>query len=257
MTYCHLIASRAFSQRKNESDEAGGTLEGYGSTPRYNHRMAKARRPQADLNREHLIMLAKKSLQNARELVKEAELLFDNKRWARTVFLCHTAGEEFGKSVQCFTAVMDHARGVLDFVKFRKRFLSHLSKTTTIRFFEAMMSPEDDHLIDEIKGLEEEVSALLQGRNATLYSDMFSDGTVFAPSDIIPEKMASDALSWAKGRLAMADVLIKPILESDVLRAKDEELKKRYDEFMGIINDPERREELRKKVTSEEQRSGT
>jgi hypothetical protein len=30
---------------------------------------------------------------------------------------------------------MEHPRGVLDFVKFRKRFLSHPSKTTTIRFF--------------------------------------------------------------------------------------------------------------------------
>jgi len=118
-------------------------------------------------------------------------------------------------------------------------------------FFETMVSPEDDHFIDKINGLGEEVSVLLQGRNVTLYSDIFSDGTVFSPNDVTPKKMASDALDWAKGRLAMAEALIKPILESDVLRTKDDELKKKYDEFMTTMEDPERREELRKKLMSE------
>jgi AbiV family abortive infection protein len=204
------------------------------------------------LNREQLISLAQKSLDNARALIEEADLLSNDKRWARTVFLCHTAGEEFGKSIQCLTAVMDHARGVLDFVKFRKRFLNHRAKTTTIRFFEAMVTPdEDDNFMDEIKGLEEEVSYLTQGRNATLYSDMFSDGRAFAPNDVFSEKIAGDALSWAKGRLAMADVLIKPLLESNVLRSKDDELKKKYDEFMSTMKDPEKREAFRKAVAAE------
>ena len=114
-----------------------------------------------------------------------------------------------------------------------------------------MVSPEDDHFIDKINGLGDEVSVLLQGRNVTLYSDIFSDGTVFSPNDVTPKKMASDALDWAKGRLAMAEALIKPILESDVLRTKDDELKKKYDEFMTTMEDPERREELRKKLMSE------
>jgi len=188
-------------------------------------------------------------LENARALIEEADLLFNNKRWARTVFLCHTAGEEFGKSIQCLTAVMDHARGVLDVAKFRKRFLNHRSKTTTIRFFEAMVTPdEDDNFMDEIKGIEHEVSVLTAGRNATLYCDMLSDGAVFAPGEIIPEKMARDALGWAKGRLAMADALIKPILESDVLKTKDDELRKKYDEFMRTMKDPEERKALRKSL---------
>ncbi len=202
--------------------------------------------------REQLISLAKKSLENARALIEEAELLFNKERWARTVFLCHTAGEEFGKSIQCFTAVMDQARGVLDFVKFRKRFLNHRAKTTTIRFFEAMVTPDqDDHFIDEVQGLDQEVSALTAGRNATLYSDMFSDGTVFAPNDLIPEKMASDALHWAKGRLAMADVLIRPMVEGKILEVSDDELKKKYDEFMATMKDLEKREALRKKLAAE------
>lgn len=202
--------------------------------------------------RKQLISLATKSLENARALLQEAELLFNNQRWARTVFLCHTAGEEFGKSIQCLTAVMDHARGVLDFVKFRKRFLNHRAKTTTIRFFEAMVTPDEgNHFIDEVKGLDQEVSILTAGRNATLYSEMFSDGTVFAPNDVIPEKMASDALHWAKGRLAMSEVLIRPILEGRTLRIDDDELKKRYDEFMATMQDPEKREELRKKLAPE------
>ncbi len=210
-----------------------------------------ARTKEMKLTRESLISLAGKSLENARALIEEAELLFDHKRWDRTVFLCHAAGEEFGKAVQCLSATMDHARGVLDFVKFRRRLLSHRSKTETIRFFEAMVDPEDDHFIDEIKGLGEEVPVLVQGRDLTLYSDIFSDGTAFAPTDVIPERIASDALSWAKGRLAMAEALIKPLVESDVLRAGDNELKNTYDEFMAIMKDPEKREALRQKLLRE------
>lgn len=79
-----------------------------------------------------------------RLFIEEAELLFNNKRWARTVFVCHTAGEEFGKSIQCFSAIVDHARGVLDGVKFRKRLLNHHAKMQLIGFFEAMVTPGGD-----------------------------------------------------------------------------------------------------------------
>src|SRR5229473_2681245 len=112
-----------------------------------------ARTKEMKLTRESLISLARKSLENARALIEEAELLFDHKRWDRTVFLCHAPGEE--------------------------------------------------------------LPVLVQGRDLTLYSDIFSDGTAFAPTDVIPERIASDALSWAKGRLAMAEALIKPLVESD------------------------------------------
>lgn len=201
--------------------------------------------------REQLILLSKKSLENAEALIEEAELLFNNKKWARAVFLCHSAGEEFGKCIQCLAATMDHARGVLDFVKFRKRFLNHKTKTKTIRFFEAVATPDEgDGFIEEIRNLDKEVSELTLGRNITLYSDMFSDGTVFAPADVIPEKMAHDALSWAKGRLAMANVLIRPVLESKAFHAEDEEIRKYYDEFMATMSDPGKREVLMKKLTS-------
>jgi AbiV family abortive infection protein len=157
------------------------------------------------VTRDHLTLLAAKALENAEALIADAELLFDNGRWAGTVFLCHAAGEEFGKAVECLSAAMDHARGVPDFAKFRKRFLSHRLKTTAIRFFEAMVTPdEDNNFMREIKGLGEEVPVMLAGRNISLYSDIFSDGTVFAPNDVISEKVAGDALGWAKGRLAMA-----------------------------------------------------
>lgn len=206
-----------------------------------------------NLTREQLILLCRKSLENARSLIEEAELLFNNKHRARTVFLCHTAGEEFGKSVQCLTAIMDHARGVLDFLKFRKRFLNHRTKTKTIRFFEAMVTPDDDpKFLEEVKNLDNEVAVLTSGRNMTLYSDMFSDGAVFAPDDVVPEKMASDALSWAKGRLRMAETLIAPLLDSEVLKASDDELKKRYDGFMSMMSDPKKREELMAKLGPEE-----
>jgi hypothetical protein len=63
---------------------------------------------------------------------------------------------------------------------------------------------------------------------------------------VFSEKVTGDALQWAKGRRAMADVLIKPILESEIVNKSDDELKRHYDEFRAIMKDPEKREEIRK-----------
>jgi hypothetical protein len=62
-----------------------------------------------ELFRDELIASSRKSISNAKALMEEAKLFFQNKHWARTVFLCHTAGGEFAKSIECMSATIDLA----------------------------------------------------------------------------------------------------------------------------------------------------
>ena len=195
------------------------------------------------LRREDLIALCKKSLANAEALIQEAELLHQNEHWARTVFLCHTAGEEFGKCIVCLSASMDHARGVLNWSKFRKRYFSHSEKTKVIDFFETVFLTEGDPR-EDLKELNEKVKIFTQFRNATLYSDVMSDGTVFAPAELVTEQMATGALNWAKERLQLSKVMLVPILDSKAVSASDEEIRKGYDEYVALLSDPKKREEF-------------
>jgi AbiV family abortive infection protein len=195
------------------------------------------------VTREELIALCKKSLANAEALIQEAELLHQNERWARAVFLCHTAGEEFGKCIECLSAAMDHARGVLNWNRFWKRFFSHREKTKVIDFFESFILTEGD-LTEDLKELNEKANILTQGRSATLYSGVFSDGTVFAPAELFTEQIATNALKWAKGRLRLSKAMIVPILDSKAVSASDEEIRKGYDEFVALLRDPKKREEF-------------
>jgi AbiV family abortive infection protein len=196
------------------------------------------------LKREELIELSKKAISNAKALITEAELLYSNKHWARTVFLCHTAGEELGKSIECMSATMDLSRGVIDWKKFWKRFLSHSAKTKTIDAFETMMVGDPEPFGVYLKNLNQKANVLFQGRNATLYSAMMTNRTIFEPSDIVTEQMAEDSLSWGKARLRLALDVVLPLLDGIVAKYSDEEIKMIYNNLLALVNDPPAVEKL-------------
>jgi AbiV family abortive infection protein len=202
------------------------------------------------LSRGQLVELAKKSISNANALVTEAELLFQAKHWARTAFLCHTAGEEFGKSIVCMSATMDVARGVIDWKKFWKRFLNHHAKAKAIDVFETMILGDPDPLEDYFAKLDENTAALFEGRNLALYTAAADDGTVWEPSEGIPENMATDALKWAKGRSRLVEDAIVPLLNSKVMRASDAELRKMHGKFIELMKNPVQLEKFAKGLTA-------
>jgi AbiV family abortive infection protein len=195
-----------------------------------------------------MIALCSKSVENARALIEEAELLYKNGHWARTIFLCYTAGEEFGKCIECLGAAMDIALGVVRWRKFWKRIFSHAEKTRTIDAFETFML--QDPSPEYFKNLDRQVRLLIQGRDATLYSDVFSDGTIFSPNEAWDEKAAKGALRWAKGRRNLLESMVVPILTSKIVSLSDEEVRKGYEEFVAILNDSKKRDEFLRKLES-------
>jgi AbiV family abortive infection protein len=78
---------------------------------------------------EFLKVLSIKSFENAKELIGEAQLLYDNSKYARALFIAQIAGEELGKHIICTGAIVNFMVGKFDIKRFTKRFYSHKEKT--------------------------------------------------------------------------------------------------------------------------------
>ena len=122
------------------------------------------------------------ALQNAEELVSDAELLVQHSRWARGFFLAQIAVEELGKYVMIVSATGNIVMGTMDWKKFWKRYRSHKEKLQNIHLMEEVFFEEEppkilDHLPNEVA----EFDAL---KMRALYSEHFFD-RVIKPSDTL------------------------------------------------------------------------
>ena len=141
------------------------------------------KRYKGSLTVEQLIIAHKKTKSNATSLYKEAQLLFENKMYARCYFLLCIANEELGKSIFVVSAIVDLIAGKIDWHKFWKKLRNHKSKTGMIEFFENMFVSSDDNLTPW-KELEQRIPTLEELKMASLYSDMFQND-FFDPEEII------------------------------------------------------------------------
>jgi AbiV family abortive infection protein len=138
------------------------------------------------------------ALQNAEELVSDAELLVQHSRWARGFFLAQIAVEELGKYVMIVSATGNIVMGTMDWKKFWKRYRSHKEKLQNIHLMEEVFFEEEppktlDHLPNEVA----EFDAL---KMRALYSEHFFD-RVIKPSEFMPEPFARQAVELAGSRL--------------------------------------------------------
>ena len=143
-----------------------------------------------------------KALANARELVRDAEILFANERFPRTIFLCQIAGEEMGKYFDLLSAAIDMVvDGDLDWPKFWKWFKSHHEKLKMITFFEDILLDQPcpdgyrDSVLTQVRNLE-------KGKQWALYAD-FIEGVPHHPAELFTREMAANCLKWAQGRLRL------------------------------------------------------
>jgi AbiV family abortive infection protein len=144
----------------------------------------------------------KETLQNAIDLIEDAELLFSSGRYARAFFLAQIATEELGKYVLIVSSAIDAVHGPFSWKQFYQDYRSHKTKTSKLLFFENLYNLINrcgDHILlsegdKHTATLQEHVKML------SLYCDF--DGQGFTvPNEQISDNVATLALKLVKSRL--------------------------------------------------------
>jgi AbiV family abortive infection protein len=151
------------------------------------------------LSPEELAQAGLKALQNASELLEEAQLLFEHGHWGRAVFLCCISSEELGKCFISLSAVMNRRAGVFDERRYRTRFRTHREKTAILNFFEDIFVSSSD-MPTEASQIDNDTKIMEKVKLASLYSDFYGSNA-HAPSELINAKLATEVLKLTKNRV--------------------------------------------------------
>ena len=150
-----------------------------------------------------------KLLDNARELVEEAELLLANRRFARAYALSQLACEEMAKIPMLVRAATDTLMGLeFDWPKLWRRLRSHHAKISGILFIDYLADPNVDGGAD-LKRLKEDranVANYNKLKNWSLYVD-FSDDEFWKPSELVSEDSAAAFVKLGRSRLAFFEAV--------------------------------------------------
>jgi AbiV family abortive infection protein len=163
------------------------------------------------LSAEDLREAGIKSLQNASELVEEAQLLFEHGRWSRAVFLCCISGEELGKCFMSLSAVVNRKAGRFDENRYIRRFRTHQEKTGLLHFFEDIFVSSSD-VPAQVLDIDAQTLLTEKVKLAALYCDFYGVQPC-APSELITEQLASGALKLAKNRVKHFTEQIRPMFD--------------------------------------------
>jgi len=143
-----------------------------------------------------------KPLQNAADLVQDAELLLDKKRWARAVFLSQIAIEELGKYLMIIGAIGQVLKNQIHWKRFWKRFNKHTEKTGNILTFNALLSPfvSLGNTKTNLEKARRDEAYLEKRKFTALYVD-FELNKFVLPMDVIDKETAEVAVREAKAVL--------------------------------------------------------
>jgi len=153
-----------------------------------------------------------KALQNAKELMKDAELLLQGKRWPRVVFLCRTAEEEMGKYWFLVGAAIAAISGKIDWKHFWKTYRNHKGKTMMLHHLE-LWGLKGTHLVRELLELEKRADSLGKVRECALYSDVSTKDFV-SPEEVIGQHLATRVFKLDMDRLELLELIEKESLKS-------------------------------------------
>jgi len=139
------------------------------------------------------------ALQNSEDLIKDAECLLVQGRWARSVFLSHIAIEELGKYLMIMGAIANLISEKIDWKRFWKRFFIHGEKAGNIFYFDVLLSPskKDKGILKDFEKAKTDVKESQKEKLSSLYVDLQNDQFV-QPMDIFNEKSAIKELENAK-----------------------------------------------------------
>lgn len=170
-----------------------------------------------------------RTLRNAEDLIREAEILYKNGRFPRIIFLCQIAGEEMGKYFIIGSFIVDFIyKGDINWQTFWKRFFFHHEKIETVTFFENIllcMEPPKKYG-KYLKKMHDESCLLEQLKQKSIYTG-FTNESSYYPAEIITKKMALDCLHWARGRLKLIKTFEKKLgIDSVIDKIKREDIER-------------------------------
>ncbi|MFH0816261.1 MAG: AbiV family abortive infection protein [Methanobacteriota archaeon] len=158
------------------------------------------------INAETLYDNRKMALLNARELLNDAQILFESKRWARCFFLVQIATEELGKYGIIISSAMSIKHGSINISSFIKRFKNHKEKTRNILMLEDLKIFIDNKGKSELFNFDsrkEHAEMQEQLKFRALYADFDERGTLCIPSQLFGRDICSISIKLLEKRVRL------------------------------------------------------
>lgn len=153
-----------------------------------------------------------KILENAGELINDAEILLKKKKHARSYYLAHLACEEMAKIPMLIGAAVDLLSGrKLDWSELDRRLHSHTEKIMGILVIDYFTDRniDKDPDIEKLKKDLEKTKSFKKLKERSLYTGLVS-GSFKKPSEVIRPQLAANLLRLARERLEFFESLNLP-----------------------------------------------
>jgi AbiV family abortive infection protein len=145
------------------------------------------------------------ALQNSAELLAEAELLFQHKRFARTYTLAHLSSEELAKLAILAAYGVRLVNGeTISWTKLDEKIRSHMTKLKGLLFVD-LLGTGIDPMAKSIQVHKESMSRIELFntlKNVSLYAGIHQ-GELYKPNGIFTERLATEALTTSRNRLVL------------------------------------------------------
>jgi AbiV family abortive infection protein len=164
-----------------------------------------------------LVQLCIKSYINAEDLLQDAEVLFANERWARTLYLCSIANEELAKSLISLGAAVRVRLGSFDTGqerRYRRRLSRHEMKTATLQAVEDFfwsIRPVTD-ITQSLHGDSSDIENHERIKLSALYADFDGDGAL-CPGHFFTAEKVELYLKLARRRMELFRHNVPPMFE--------------------------------------------
>lgn len=189
----------------------------------------KLERYKGELSREQLITARNKIVENAKNLLCEAQLLYNNQRYSRTYFLLCICNEELGKSVIITSAIVELVKGSINWKRFWRHLRNHKDKTGTIEHMENIFISSDENFTDP-NNIQKILPHLEEIKMASLYSDMFQND-FFDPDEIIPCELVESFLKLTSNRI---ESMAQAMPSDDTLKSFTKKDFFQFQEMLGL-----------------------
>jgi AbiV family abortive infection protein len=153
-----------------------------------------------------------KVLENARDLIHDAETLLKAKRYARSYYLAHLACEEMAKIPMLIGAAVDILGGRrFDWTELDRRLHSHTEKIMGILVIDYFTDrkAENDPDIEKLKEDLERTKSYKKLKEHSLYTGLV-EGRFKKPSELIHPGLATNLVKLAQDRLGFFESINLP-----------------------------------------------